>query len=86
MPTYDYVCSECNHTFERICKIDNRLDAQSESCPNCSSMGCVTLTLTAPSLMSPFRVEGLVKPRGDFKERMQQIKKVSGRSNTIKDY
>lgn len=86
MPTYDYVCSKCNHTFEKICKIDSRLDAESEPCPGCNVGGGVSLTLTAPSLVSPFRVDGLVKPKGDFKERMQQIKKVSGRNNTIKDY
>lgn len=86
MPTYDYVCSKCEHTFEKICRIDNRLDAESEACPNCKKESCVTLTLNAPSLVSPFRIDGLVKPKGDFKERMQQIKKVSGRNSTIKDY
>lgn len=86
MPTYDYTCSECNHTFERITRIDSRLDAEAEPCPSCGKTSCVVLTLNAPSLVSPFRIEGLVKPKGDFKERMQQIKKLSGRKNTIKDY
>lgn len=86
MPTYDYACSKCEHTFEKICRIDSRLDAQSEPCPNCGTENAVTITLVAPSLVSPFRIDGLVKPKGDFKERMQQIKKSSGRRNTIKDY
>lgn len=86
MPTYDYVCSKCEHTFEKICRIDNRLDAEKEPCPSCNTTSSVSLAINAPSLMSPFRVDGLVKAKGDFKERMQQIKKVSGKNNTIKDY
>ena len=86
MPTYDYVCSKCNHTFEKICRIDSRLEPETEPCPGCADIGCVSLTLTAPSLVSPFRVDGLVKPRGDFRDRMKQIKQVSGKKNTIKDY
>jgi putative FmdB family regulatory protein len=86
MPTYDYTCSKCGHTFERICRIANRLDAEQEPCPGCNDKCCVSLTINTPSLVSPFRVDGLVKPKGDFKERMQQIKSKSGRKNTIKDY
>lgn len=86
MPTYDYTCSKCSHTFEKICRIDNRLDAEKEPCPSCNDSSSVTLTINTPSLVSPFRVDGLVKPKGDFKERMQQIKAKSGRKNTIKDY
>lgn len=86
MPTYDYTCSKCGHTFDKICRIDNRLDAEKDPCPSCNAELSVNLTINSPSLVSPFRVDGLVKPGGDFKERMQQIKKVSGRNNTIKDY
>lgn len=86
MPTYDYICSKCEHKFDKICKIDNRHDSEKEPCPNCGVKSCVSISLSAPSLLSPFRVDGLVKPKGDFKERMQQIKKTSGRKNTIKDY
>lgn len=86
MPTYDYTCSKCNHTFDKICRIDDRLGPESESCPECKNAECVSLTLSAPSLMNPLRVDGLKKPPTQFKERMQQIKKTSGRNNTIKDY
>lgn len=85
MPTYDYVCSNCEHRFEKICRIDSRHDPESEPCPSCNKKNSVSLEVSAPSLMSPFRVEGLVKPKGDFRERMQQIKKLSGKNNTIKD-
>lgn len=86
MPTYDYTCSKCGHTFEKICRIDSRLDAEQEPCPSCNTESSVNLTLNAPSLVSPFRVDGLVKPKGDFRERMKQIKQTSGKKNTIKDY
>ena len=86
MPTYDYLCSKCEHRFEKLCRIADRQDPEKEPCPNCGTENSVSITLTAPSLVSPFRVEGLVKPKGDFRERMQQIKQVSGRKNTIKDY
>lgn len=86
MPTYDYSCSKCKHTFEKICRIDNRQDAEKEPCPSCNKSDCVKLTLCSPSLVSPFRVDGLVRPKGDFRDRMQQIKKSSGKKNTIKDY
>jgi putative FmdB family regulatory protein len=86
MPTYDYTCSSCGKCFEKICRIDNRLDAETEPCPSCDAKSSVTLTITTASLVSPFRIDGLVKPKGDFKERMQQIRQTSGRKNTIKDY
>lgn len=86
MPTYDYTCSKCEHSFEKICRIDNRLDAEKDPCPNCDAKESIFLSLSAPSLVSPFRIDGLVKPKGDFRDRMQQIKKTSGRKNTIKDY
>lgn len=85
MPTYDYRCSNCEHKFEKIFKIADRNIPETEPCPICSKK-CVSIVFAAPSLVSPFRVDGLVKPKGDFKERMQQIKKLSGKKNTIKDY
>lgn len=86
MPTYDYVCSECQHTFDKILKIDDRNLPTQEECPNCGKTGHVALSFSAPSLMSPFRVDGLKRPAGQFRERVQQIKKGLGRNTTLKDY
>ena len=74
MPTYDYVCSECNNTFEQIHKIDDRDSPTKEPCPTCGKSNCISLSLAAPSLVSPFRVDGLKKPSAEFRERMSQIK------------
>lgn len=86
MPTYDYACSKCEHKFEKISKIDSRHEPEFEPCPSCGGEKCVSIALAAPSLVSPFRVDGLIKPKGDFRDRMKQIKQTSGRKNTIKDY
>lgn len=86
MPTYDYACAKCDHRFEKLLKIEDRELPMKEPCPNCLRKDCVSLSISAPSLVSPFRVDGLKKPATQFKERMQQIKKTSGRGNTIKDY
>lgn len=74
MPTYDYVCSECNNVFEEIKKIDERTEPEKNPCPSCGKINCISLTMTAPSLVSPFRIDGLKKPSSEFKERMSQIK------------
>ena len=87
MPTYDYQCSKCNFNFDKILKIDDRTIPTQEPCPNCGCNNSVSITLTSPSLMSPFRVDGLKQPSGQFKERVQQIKKGLGRTkHNLKDY
>lgn len=87
MPTYDYICSSCNFTFDKLLKIDDRVNPTKEPCPNCNSNDCVQLTLSAPSLVSPFRIDGLKKPPGAFKDRMSQIKSGLGKTkHNLKDY
>jgi putative FmdB family regulatory protein len=36
MPTYDYVCNKCEHTFQRIEKISEHGRKKTE-CPECKS-------------------------------------------------
>jgi len=87
MPTYDYICNECNITFDKILKISDRELPTKEPCPNCSQSDTIELCITAPSLMSPFRVDGLKKPTGQFRDRMQQIKSGIGKArHNLKDY
>jgi putative FmdB family regulatory protein len=74
MPTYNYSCKECQHTFEDIYKIDDRHIPTQETCPKCQLQNSIELTLSSPNLVSPFRIDGLKKPSGQFKERMAQIK------------
>lgn len=86
MPTYDYYCTKCEKSFDKILKIDDRKLPTEESCPNCNGENSVELLIGSPKPMNPLRVDGLNKPRSDFRERMQQIKKMSGKSANIKDY
>lgn len=87
MPTYDYVCSSCEHTFDEILKMDDRTLPTTKPCPCCNKEGTVSISLGAPSLLSPFRVDGLKKPSSQFKDRMSQIKKRLGRTGKhLKDY
>lgn len=88
MPTYDYICSDCEYCFDMILKIDDRATPTNEKCPSCGKTGTVSLTLTAPSLMNANRVDGLIKPHTQFRERMQQIKKglPEKYKKNIKDY
>lgn len=86
MPMYDYVCSKCEHTFDKILKIAEKDLPIHEPCPHCGKTECISISLGAPALMSPFRVEGLKKPSGQFRDRIQQIKKGLPRKTTLKDY
>lgn len=87
MPTYSYQCSKCEHDFEKILRIDDRKVPTEEQCPQCHAEHTVSLCLVAPSLMNPLRVDGLVKPPSQFRERMQQIKgNLRTSRHTLKDH
>lgn len=87
MPTYEYYCSNCENSFDKIVKIAERELPTTEECPECGAKGNINLCIGASSLISPFRVDGLKKPHPQFKERMQQIKQSLGhRGKHIKDY
>jgi putative FmdB family regulatory protein len=86
MPTYEYYCSKCETSFDKILKIADREIPTTEECPGCNVKGSVELRIGASSLIDPFRLDGLKKPRSDFRERMQQIKALSGKNNKIRDY
>jgi putative FmdB family regulatory protein len=87
MPTYDYECSNCNHTFTEFCSISKRFDPENSPCAKCKQLS-VKLIIGASSLISPFAVDGLKKPQSDFRERMQQIKHgyKNVKSVKLKDY
>jgi len=86
MPTYDYKCSECDFSFEKILKIADRTIPTKECCPNCHKDSSVEICISAPAPISPFSIDGLKKPQSQFRERMKQIKSVAAKSANIKDY
>lgn len=85
MPTYEYKCNECEHSFEEISRIDDRKIPCETPCPKCNKIS-VQQIISAVAGVVDARMN--VKQKGDFKEVMQKIKsahKYDSRAN-IKDY
>jgi putative FmdB family regulatory protein len=76
MPAYNYSCSSCEHEFEDIQSIAERHLPETLPCPNCFHK-TVIMRIGAPAICSSHRLDAAKssKPQGDFRERMQQIKK-----------
>lgn len=74
MPTYNYACKACEHCFEKILKMDERHTPTENPCPNCLAQNSIYIEMSAPALLSPFRVDGLKRPPPQFREKMQKIK------------
>lgn len=60
MPIYDFACSACGHSFERLQKLS---DADPSVCPDCGKES-VSRQVTAPS----FRLAGSGWYETDFKK------------------
>ncbi|MBP6534744.1 MAG: zinc ribbon domain-containing protein [Arenimonas sp.] len=60
MPIYDFACSACGHSFERLQKLS---DADPSVCPDCGKAS-VSRQVTAPS----FRLAGSGWYETDFKK------------------
>ncbi len=71
MPIYQYGCKSCKHTFTEHYKIDDRNIPITQPCPNCKVENQVEMHLGVPGIA----FDSLVKPPGDFRERMQEMKK-----------
>ena len=71
MPTYDYKCSGCGHSFERILKIADIDKPLSEPCSECGEL-LNERQVSAPAFGDPVRL-GFIRPNGDIKEVLQKI-------------
>lgn len=38
MPTYDFICEHCKHSFEKMNSITNRALPEGQPCPKCGAM------------------------------------------------
>ena len=72
MPMYDYICSKCEHEFERLLTLSKRLEPESEPCEKCGEKNIKQTLKWAASVGDPVRM-GMKKPGGDFKEVMHKI-------------
>ncbi len=84
MPTYAYRCNKCENVFERFLSLSRREEPLQEACPNCNEKNCVAQTLTKPPALVSDSRDIHSRAGSEFNNRLQQIKKGSGRRNTIK--
>jgi putative FmdB family regulatory protein len=70
MPLYDYVCNDCNATWEVICKIAERENIH--PCPECSSTDTAQCVLAGPSIGDPVRM-GITQKGNGFKNVLRKI-------------
>lgn len=83
MPSYDYKCSKCEHTFESQLKMADRKQPEENPCPECGEIGVEQL-IGAPLIADPARI-GVRKPTSEFREAMRKVKKKHPLAN-VKDY
>jgi putative FmdB family regulatory protein len=72
MPTYNYKCDLCDHSFSETYKIADRKIPTTKPCPECGAGDSVTQQITAPMICDPVRV-GVRKADNGFKEVLQKI-------------
>ena len=74
MPIYDFACSACGHSFERLQKLS---DADPNTCPECGKAS-VARQVTAPS----FRLAGSGWYETDFKKDGDKKKNLADTGNS----
>lgn len=79
MPTYDYGCTSCEHTFDKLLPVDNRYAPLDEPCPNCGAVGQMHLLMGAPVVHWSFMGSTVQNkaPEG-FKDILRNIKNSKG--------
>lgn len=71
MPTYDYRCAKCDHSFELFSSIDNRDIPCTQKCPKCSKKNISRDWIGSPAAA----VDMNLTPGSDFKEVMKKVSK-----------
>jgi putative FmdB family regulatory protein len=77
MPTYQFSCTKCNHTFDQYLKIEERDNPTKSACPNCKKKKSVvrdynnfTQSIGSDTNVTPNKVTG-----GRWNELMGRMKK-----------
>jgi putative FmdB family regulatory protein len=71
MPTYDYECGECGHTFEMVLPIPKKDKPTSSNCPVCGEKK-VKKIIGAPVIADIFRLDVRSKDPG-MRDLLQKI-------------
>jgi len=76
MPTYDYVCDACSHTFEQTKMISERDQPISEPCPKCKKEGEVRRdwSFTTPGLGADTNITPDKKTGGNWSKLVDKMK------------
>ena len=74
MARYDYLCSKCDHFFERNLPIDNRDSPINEPCSECGEL-TITRIFASPIINLGFRGSSVQSHAPtEFKEHLQKMK------------
>ncbi len=76
MPNYDYSCTQCGNFIEEFHKIDDREKITCKECEQCKAADSFKLFVgkEATPIMPLTSIDGRVRPRADFQERMKQMR------------
>lgn len=82
-PLYEYFCNSCDHEFEEHHSIADRKLPELSCCTKCKKKK-IEQKLSSAGIA----FDSKLKPGGDFRERMKEIKKLHkyDRRANIKDY
>ena len=73
MPMYNYRCSSCDATFEKLVKISERMCVENDPCPTCLAENVVKYEVSSPMIVS--NVGSLLgMTDGGWKETLSKIK------------
>jgi putative FmdB family regulatory protein len=73
MPTYNYLCSKCDSTFEKFKAISARREPEEHPCPACGAHNTVKIMIGTPMLNA--ETGGSLKKAGDgWKEVLSKVK------------
>ena len=77
MPFYDYICNECDQTWEEQRTVASRNVPRYNPCPNCGTSEDIKLVIGTPGFADPVQL-GIRKPDRDVVNRLNEIKKNYG--------
>jgi len=73
MPMYNYRCSSCDATFDKLTKISERMCVENDPCPSCLSENTVKYEISTPMIVSDVG-SILSKTDNGWKEVLSKVK------------
>lgn len=81
MPIYGLKCSDCDTTFDVLCKY---VDKPQQKCPNCGSTNHESHHTVPPPIGDPVRL-GVRTVDNGFREVLSKIGNANGRNSNLTD-